>query len=45
MITETILGKGMEDLISFLQIDLEKDFGYLDDQAIKELQISIQELK
>ncbi|XP_074601560.1 USP6 N-terminal-like protein isoform X2 [Brevipalpus obovatus] len=42
---KTILQKGMEDLISFLQIDLEKDFGYLDDQAIKELQISIAELK
>ncbi|XP_015784393.1 USP6 N-terminal-like protein [Tetranychus urticae] len=41
----SILDKSMEDLISFLQIDLEKDFGYLDDQAIRELQIAINELR
>ena len=35
----------MESLIEFLQIELEKDFGYHDDQAINALQQSIQELK
>jgi len=35
----------MEQLIEFLQIELEKDFGYHDDQAITALQQSIQELR
>lgn len=35
----------MEELIEFLQIDLEKDFGYHDDEAIGALVQSITELK
>lgn len=35
----------MEELIEFLQIDLEKDFGYRDDEAINALVHSIAELK
>jgi hypothetical protein len=41
----TLLRKGMEQLIEFLQIELEKDFGYHDDQAITALQQSVQELR
>ncbi len=41
----TLLRKGMEQLIEFLQIELEKDFGYHDDQAINALQQSVQELR
>jgi hypothetical protein len=41
----TLLRKSMEQLIEFLQIELEKDFGYHDDQAINALQQSIQELR
>ncbi|RWS31228.1 USP6 N-terminal-like protein [Leptotrombidium deliense] len=44
-IIETVLRKGMEDLIEFLQVELEKDFGYHDDQAITALQQSINELR
>lgn len=40
-----LLKKNMEDTIQFLQIELEKDFGYHDDSAIQALQQSIQELK
>jgi len=35
----------MEELIPFLQIELEKDFGYHDDDAINALQQSISELR
>lgn len=35
----------MEDTIQFLQIELEKDFGYHDDSAIQALQQSIQDLR
>lgn len=42
---KTLLRKGMEDLIHFLQIELEKDFGYHDDEAIQALDESISELK
>ncbi|CAG2115921.1 unnamed protein product, partial [Medioppia subpectinata] len=41
----TLLRKGMEQLIEFLQIELEKDFGYRDDQAITALQQSITDLR
>ena len=41
----TVIKKGMEDLIEFLQVDLEKDFGYHDDEAITALQQSIAELR
>ncbi|XP_027196575.2 LOW QUALITY PROTEIN: uncharacterized protein LOC113791055 [Dermatophagoides pteronyssinus] len=41
----SILRKSMEETIEFLQIELEKDFGYHDDSAIQALQQSIQELK
>ncbi|KAF7492835.1 USP6 N-terminal-like protein [Sarcoptes scabiei] len=41
----TILRKSMEETIEFLQIELEKDFGYHDESAIQALQQSIQELK
>lgn len=43
--TETVIKKGMEELIEFLQIDLEKDFGYHDDEAINALLNSINELR
>lgn len=43
--TGSLLRKGMEQLIEFLQIELEKDFGYHDDQAITALQQSILELR
>lgn len=35
----------MEELIEFLQVDLEKDFGFFDDAAIEALQQSMTELK
>lgn len=35
----------MEETIEFLQIELEKDFGYHDDSAIQALQQSVQDLK
>lgn len=35
----------MEDTIEFLQVELEKDFGYNDDLAIQALQQSILDLK
>ncbi|KAI1301507.1 USP6 N-terminal-like protein [Halotydeus destructor] len=41
----SILRKQMEELIPFLQIELEKDFGYRDDDAINALQQSINELR
>ena len=41
---KSILKKTMDDLIPFLQIDLEKDFGYHDDEAIEELRKSIDQL-
>nr|XP_046917341.1 USP6 N-terminal-like protein [Dermatophagoides farinae] len=41
----SILRKSMEETIEFLQIELEKDFGYHDDSAIQALQQSVQELK
>lgn len=41
----TLLRKSMEETIEFLQIELEKDFGYHDDSAIQALQQSIQDLK
>lgn len=43
--TGTVLRKGMDDLIPFLQVELEKDFGYHDDEAITALQQSITELR
>lgn len=42
---KTLLKMGMEDLIEFLQIHLERDFGYHDDAAIEALQVSLEELK
>ena len=45
MLIGSILRKSMEETIEFLQIELEKDFGYHDDSAIQALQQSIQELK
>lgn len=39
---KSILKRSMDNLIPFLQIDLEKDFGYHDDEAITELQKSIE---
>jgi len=44
-VTGSVIRKGMEELIEFLQVDLEKDFGYHDDEAITALQQSILELK
>lgn len=40
-----ILKKNIEELINFLQEDLEKDFGYGDDEAIEALFKSIKDLK
>lgn len=42
---KTILKKNIEELINFLQEDLEKDFGYDDDEVIKALFKSIQDLR
>lgn len=42
---KTILKKNLEELINFLQVDLEKDFGYKDDDVIDALFKSIKELK
>lgn len=42
---KTILKKNVEELINFLQEDLEKDFGYGDDEAIEALFKSIKDLK
>lgn len=42
---KTILKKNLEELINFLQVDLEKDFGYEDDVVIEALFKSIKELK
>ena len=39
VLAETILKKGMEDLLSFFQTSLVKDFGYTDDQVIESLQV------
>lgn len=41
----SILRKPMEETIEFLQVELEKDFGYHDDSAIQALQQSIQDLR
>lgn len=35
----------MEETIEFLQIELEKDFGYHDDSAVQALQTSIADLR
>lgn len=43
--TGSVIRKGMEELIEFLQVDLEKDFGYHDDEAMTALQQSMLELK
>lgn len=40
-----ILKKNIEELINFLQSDLEQDFGYNDDEVIQALFKSIKELK
>lgn len=42
---KTILKKNIEELINFLQEDLEKDFGYNDDEVIVALFKSIKDLK
>lgn len=42
---KTILKKNLEDTINFLQVDLEKDFGYDDDEVVEALFKSIKELK
>lgn len=42
---KTILKKNLEELINFLQVDLEQDFGYDDDEVIEALFKSIKELK
>lgn len=42
---KTILKKNLEELINFLQNDLEQDFGYNDDEVIEALFKSITELK
>lgn len=42
---KTILKKNLEESIHFLQEDLEKDFGYEDDEVIEALFKSIKELK
>ena len=40
-----ILKMNLEDTINFLQVDLEKDFGYDDDEVIEALFNSMKELK
>lgn len=45
IISETLLKMDMEELIEFLQIKLEQDFGYIDDVAIEALQTSILDLQ
>lgn len=45
VIIETLLKMDMEDLIEFLQIKLEQDFGYNDDVAIEALQTTILDLQ
>lgn len=42
---KVILKKNLEELINFLQEDLEKDFGYDDDEVISALFKSIRELR
>lgn len=42
---KAILRKNLEELINFLQVDLEKDFGYDDDEVIDSVFKSIKELK
>lgn len=42
---KTLLKMDMEDLIEFLQIKLEQDFGYNDDVAIEALQTTILDLQ
>lgn len=42
---KAILKKNLEELINFLQVDLEQDFGYEDDEVIEALFKSIKELK
>lgn len=42
---KTILKKNLEELINFLQEDLEQDFGYEDDVVIENLFKSIKELR
>lgn len=42
---KTILKKNLEETINFLQVDLEQDFGYDDDEVIEALFKSIKELK
>lgn len=42
---KAILKKNLEELINFLQVDLEKDFGYDDDEVIDALFKSIKELR
>ena len=44
-VAEKVIRKGMEELLEFLQVDLEKDFGYHDDDAINALAQSIAELR
>ncbi|XP_054709273.1 USP6 N-terminal-like protein [Uloborus diversus] len=41
---KTLLKMNMEDLVEFLQVKLEQDFGYHDDAAVDALQASIEEL-
>lgn len=41
---KTLLKMDMDDLLEFLQIKLEQDFGYYDDAAVEALQNSMEEL-
>ncbi|GIX85052.1 USP6 N-terminal-like protein [Caerostris extrusa] len=41
---KTLLKMNMEDLVEFLQVKLEQDFGYHDDAAIDALQASMEDL-
>ncbi|UYV80355.1 RN-tre [Cordylochernes scorpioides] len=42
---KTLLKMGMEELVEFLQVKLEQDFGYHDDAAIDHLQNAMEELR
>ncbi|CAL1261636.1 unnamed protein product [Larinioides sclopetarius] len=41
---KTLLKMNMEELVEFLQVKLEQDFGYHDDAAVEALQASMEEL-
>ncbi|XP_023236191.1 USP6 N-terminal-like protein [Centruroides sculpturatus] len=42
---KTMMKMGMEELVDFLQVRLEHDFGYHDDAAIDALKTSVEELR